>query len=172
MTLLIQLSDISAIESISANTDFNKKIRPHIIKAQDLDVRPLLGEQLWLDVLGNIGNYVNLLNEHTYTYKDKKYQHPGLKAVIVEYTLSRYKPAINIHDTPFGLVEKENPYSTRVSDKTIAREVSRFTSAAETYWLRVKRYLDHHKDTITKWEPCSAHVKLTGNGLRIRKASK
>jgi hypothetical protein len=171
MTTLITLSDIEAIESISVNVDFNKKLRPHVFKAQEFEVRPLIGEEFWIYITANVATLGDLLNEKTYSYNNKTYQHPGLKAVIIMYTLARYKSTIGIHDTAFGLVQKTNQYSEPVSDKLVARESAKETAGAEVYWLRVRDYLDRNKATYPLWKSCNS-VKLTGNGLRIRKASK
>ncbi len=171
-TLLITTADIAAIESISLNTDFNKKIRPHIVKAQELDVRPLIGETFWLAIVANPATYANLLAPFQYTYNGKLREHPGLKSVIIEYTLARYKSDANIHDTPFGLMQKENPYSSPVSDKKIARAEAKMISGAEAYWVRVRAYLNRNKSTYPLWEGCSRAKRTTGSGIEILKVSR
>lgn len=172
MTLLIQVSDITGLESFSANTEFTKKVRPHIIDAQEFDVRPLLGEELYVDICDNVANYTDLLNEKTYIYKNKTYRSPGLKAVIVMYFKSRYTQEANFHDTAYGVKFKSNDYSADVPEKAIARRAQREISGAEVYWTRVKAYLDRHLVDYPLWKNSCAKPALTGNGLRFKKVSR
>lgn len=172
MTLLIQVSDITGLESFSANTEFTKKVRPHIIDAQEFDVRPLLGEALYIDVCANVADYTDLLDEKTYLYKGKTYQHPGLKAVIVMYFKARYTQEANFHDTAYGVKFKSNDYSTDVPEKAIARRAQREMSGAEAYWVRVRDYLNRFDEDYPLWKNSCAKPALTGNGLRIKKASR
>lgn len=172
MNLLITQADIIAIESYSSNTDFEKKLRPYIIDAQDFHVRELIGEEFWIDLCVNPGNYPDLLSEKIYTYGGHTYQHPGLKAVIVEYAYSLYKGDANVHDTPYGLQMKKNDYSEAVPESTVARHVKRGQSQAEAYWKRVEAYLDRFRSAYPLWRlGCNIGKSLTGNGTKIRKVT-
>lgn len=169
MTALITLADIQALESISENIDFDTKVRPHIFDAQEFDVRPLVGEELWIDIIENPANYTEVLDEFTYTHQGHKYQHPGLKKVIVMYAVSRYKAVLPETDTAYGLVMKNNEHSTHVSDKRIARAEAKAKAGAEIYWSRVRDFLCRKSSDFPLWK--GAKTKLTGNGLRFKKAS-
>lgn len=170
MILLITEADIQAIESFSGNTNFEKKVRPYINKAQEFDVRPLLGEEFWIDLVQNPATYTDLLDSKIYTYNGHTYQHPGLKAVIVEYAYSRYKGEANTHDTPYGLQIKKNEYSDAVPDATVSRQQKNAIAAAEVYWSRVEEYLDRFKSSYPLWRfRCGDSQRPTGNGTRIRK---
>lgn len=172
MILLITQADIEALESFSTNTNFEKKVRPHINKAQQFDVRPLVGEEFWIAIVQNPSAFSDLLNEKIYTYNNHTYQHPGLKSVIVEYAYSRYKGEANTEDTPYGVQIKRNDYSDPVSETTISRQQKNAVAAAEVYWRRVEEYLDRLKATYPLWRmSCDDAKRQTGNGTRIRKVT-
>lgn len=170
MNTLITINDIKAVESFSSNTDYSLKLKPHILDAQEFDVMPLLGESFWLDIELNVGSYTDLLNETVYTWQGKRYRNPGLKAVIIGFTLSRYKLAVNVSDTPFGLVQKETPYSSPTDGKLIAKQAALKKSGAEAQWLRVKEYLNRHASQYPKWV-CTWQKRTVG-GIRITKVEK
>lgn len=174
MQTLITLSDISAVESMSSNIDFNKKLRPHILDAQELDIRPFVGEEFWIAIYDEITDggteFDDLWNGSTYQHQGRTHRHCGLKHVLVMFTVARYKPSAMVHDTPFGLVNKTTPYSNPVSDKTVAREEAKARSAAEAYWLQVRSFLVRNRSDYPLFK-CS-HKQLTGNGLKFKKASK
>lgn len=169
MTELITLADIQALESVSSNINVAKKIKPHVLDAQEFDVRTLVGEELWIDIQENPNDYTEVLEETTYDHAGHRYQHPGLKAVIVMYAYARYKGDANSHDTPFGVVTKTNEHSTPVSDKTLARAEAKAKAGAEVYWTRVRDFLCRKSSEYPLWKGQSR--TLTGNGLRIKKAS-
>ena len=170
MTTLINISDIQAVESISSNLNVNKKLNPHILDAQECDVRPLLGEEFWIDIVDNLSDYDDLWLEHTYTHAGHTYRHPGLKYVLIMYTYARYKDDAQMHDTAHGVVMKTTEFSTPVSDKAIARAGAKARSSAQVYWSRVKQYLDRKYQDYPLWHGTA--VKSTGNGLKIKKVSK
>lgn len=174
MTPLITLNDLVARHGVSSNTDFNKIIRRHVIDAQELDLRPLLGEHFYIDVLSNWAEtadlWADLVNGSTYEYKGKNYQQPGLKYVVELLTMARYKGTAPIQDTPSGLVFKNNEYSERVDAKILAREEARSRANAEAYFVRVREYLDRNENLYENWK-CT-RTPLTGNGLRIIKSEK
>jgi len=170
MTALVTLSDIQAIESISSNVNFSKKVLPHILDAQEFDVRPLVGEELWVEIAASPGDFTDLMSETTYTHGGHTYQHPGLKNVIVMYAVARYKAEINMHDTAHGLVVKNTDYSNPVSDRAVARAEAKAKAGAEVYWTRVRDYLCRKSSSYPLWR--GSATQLTGNGLRIRKVSK
>lgn len=171
LTPLINTSDIQAFEAMSSNIDFDKKLRPHVIDAQEFDVRPLLGEQLWIELISDVSAFSDLWLPFEYSYKGKNYQHPGLKSVVVMFTVARYRGDANNHETAFGSVQKTNPFSEPISEKTIARRMASARSGAEVYWTRVRDYLNRHASDYPNWN-CARKSRLTGNGLRFKKASR
>lgn len=170
MTALITLADIIAVEPLSPNVDFVAKIRPYVYAAQEHDIIPLIGESFFLEIELNPASFSDLLNETVYIYRGKQYRNPGLKAVIIGYSLSRYKLEAAQAATAYGNVQKETPYSTATDGKLIAKQAALRKSGAEAYWLRVKDYLDRHSTQYPLWKGCAD--RRTVGGIRISKVSK
>jgi hypothetical protein len=171
MTALIDLNDIESLRSISLNIDFDSKVKPHVLDAQEFDLRPLIGEEFWIELADDVSAFPDLWEGLTYTHQGHTYQHPGLKAVLVMFAYARYKGSVQQTDTAYGLVVKTNEHSTPVSDRTLARAEAKAKSGAEIYWTRVRDYLCRKSTTYPLWKGGSSG-RLTGNGLRIRKVSK
>lgn len=48
---LITIDDIKLYKEISSNTDVTTKVDQYIVEAQEFDVRAVLGDELYLDIL-------------------------------------------------------------------------------------------------------------------------
>lgn len=151
MIPIITHSDLNEYKHISTNISaaiFNNYLQ----EAQELDLRLLLGEELYIDILDDIvaspslTDYEELVNGSTYEYNEKKYKHEGLKSVLAYFAYSRYLKSTGVNSTHYGLVVKKNDFSEPISEKTLARQISQSISAAHSYWDRVKLFLIHNKN--------------------------
>lgn len=161
---MIYLTDVTNIRAIkpqlSMNIDVNKKVNPAIFDAQEFDIRPFLGDEFYKaiqdDIAGSGTIYADLMDETEYTYGNKTYLSPGLRNTVSLFAYARIKSDANEHDTAYGTVNKLNPYSTGVSEKTISRQVREIREQAEVYLQRVKAYLDRKQNDYPLWKkaPC------------------
>lgn len=166
MAELIDITDIQAFKPISANIDVAKKVVPYIIEAQEFDLRPILGEELYVDVITNPDDYTDLLDPKTYTYQGKTYQHNGLKAVLVYYAYARYKSNSNANDTAFGTVVKTTQHSTPVDYKVIKNQVEQAKAGAVAYQNRIIDFLNRNHEEYPLWN--YAYTNKANTGFRIR----
>jgi hypothetical protein len=148
---LITPADISAKRDLSSNRK-NIRYQQHIDDAQYIDVRPLLGRRLYLDLVANFGDqkYQNILNEFDYVYDNFTYTHPGLKSVLINFAYSRILFFTEV-DTPFGLVEKNYQDAVKPSRE---RSKSRYTDMRKTAiieWEEVKLYIERNIDIYQFW---------------------
>lgn len=165
MNLLIDLAYIREEIPASANLKESKAVVPYIVAAQEFDLRPFLSDQFFKDILANPGNYTALLTRTDYTHGGELYTNPGLKACLARYAYARMKLDSNAHDTAFGTVVKNNPYSEPVTDKTILRQVNEYREQAAAYANQIKEYLCRNLSTYP----------LYNNGTKehgVRRASK
>lgn len=168
MTELITLADIQAFKPVSSNVDQAKKLIPYILEAQEFDLRPILGEELYIDLLSDfvaspsLATYEDLFNGSTYTYAGKTYQHSGVKAVLVYYAYARYKSNSNVTDTAFGSVGKTTPYSTPSDEKTIVRQVQQIRAGAVAYQDRVVDFLNRNSTDYPLWKCNNVSKPRTG----------
>jgi len=160
-TKLITLADISAVKSISLNTNEVKQINPHILEAQNFDLRHLLGDEFYLDLVANTVNYTLLFNGGTYIHNGKNYYLDGIKQYLVYCTYARYTASSGIIATPTGMVAKTSQYSEQVSEKTIARIVEQARSGASFCENSIRLFLDRNRVDYPFWSSCEIGVKKT-----------
>lgn len=141
-TLLIDRSDIANYKQISKTT-FDDVLNQHIKEAQFEDLRPLLGDKLYNDIIANTSSYDDLLNGGVYTDSQNITRtNQGVKAVLVYYTDARYKMFGSIIDTPFSLVEKLNGSESKPVDYQVKKSLYTMNrQMAYNLWLTVDTYL-------------------------------
>lgn len=169
MVLLIQKSDVEKSFQIAigrSETEFNNFIR----ECQMFDLKPLLPERFFFDILENIsnGDYALLLNGGKYTYDGSKYQLEGLKAVLCHFTYGSYLLKGNITDTSHGHVIKKNNYSDPVEYKERKDWYTKHRQHANILFEEVKSYLDRVTDEDSTKFPLWTEDKCKENKIQRR----
>jgi hypothetical protein len=155
--LLINKNDFKEFKQISKGRDI-ELIEQYVTEAQDIDIRSLICDKFYFDILKNwqLPAYQKLIHGETYTDEDGvEIEYKGLKPVLVYYAYSRYCMRGSVVDTPFGMVQKTNENSQPISgaEKRDMRDTSIHT--ALRYWLDVKKYLKEKEETFPKWSECN-----------------
>ena len=169
--MLISITDIQEHKPISSNIDVTKKLNPFIKEAQVMDLRPILGDAFYLDLVADIEaspsltKYADLWNGSTYLIGSDTYQNDGLKVVLVYYAYSRFLNRSNTNSTAFAMVQKTNPNSEPLTEAALARLVGQATSGAKFHEANVKKYLDNNASTYPLYK-CKNNNGRTG-GIRI-----
>lgn len=172
---LITITDIQEFKPLSKNTDTDKKVNPFILEAQEFSIRPFLSDEFYEELITQIksgtpsAEYDDLFNGSKWVSGSKTYTNPGLKVVLVYYAYSRYLNRANTNSTAFGMVEKNNPDSTPITDKRLGSLISQAESGAQAYENRVKEFLDCNSKDYPLYT-CSKPSRSTG-GLRISAAN-
>jgi len=181
MSQLISLSQIQEFKGITSNINEAKSLVPFIYEAQEFDLRPFLGEELYLALLDDFDASPSLAtpamldlysgSDYTDTAGVRR-QHPGIVAMLVYFTHARYIAGANVHSTKHGMKVKENDWSTEPSEKTIARMIGQARSGAVAYQERVKRFLDINAVDYPLWKSGAkrrrGQIRLTAIGGNAR----
>jgi len=163
-TKLITREKIREYKQLSktANDD---RLNDVIVQVQIDELRPLLGDLLFNDLMQNPLNYTDLLNGGTYTYNNILYTNYGLYAVLSYYIYAYWTMFGDVTNTPFGTVQKLNsnvsepvPNDIRKSMFTINKQ------SAYNIWLSVEAYLRRTNEPL--FNVCG--IKKN-NQFRIRK---
>lgn len=166
---LITVDDIAQTKELSRNTNIEKKVKSAIQEAQEFDLRPVLGDELYLDILSkepeDFGIYKDLVNGCTYEYSGRTYQHDGLKKALIYYAYARIIPTLEENATATGFVQKTNEFSNPLSEKRIASKVGQAVSGAQVYQARAIDYLNRKSSDFELWRGNVTETK-TG-GIRI-----
>ena len=165
---LISLTDIQQHRAISQSVELSN-INQFIEDAQVGDLRPLLGEKMYFDLLNDQSKYTELLDETNYNHDGVTYRSPGIKKVLSYYAYARYIMHGSATDTPFGFVEKGYQEERQV-DRSGRREMYKATQQlAAQYWSQVEIYLGRNLSKYPLWgEDCSRRKRI----FRINKITR
>lgn len=168
-TKLITLANIQAVKSISLNINESKQLNPYILEAQNFDLRELLGDTFYLDLIADfptLTKYSLLFNGGQYTYQNENYYVDGIKQFLVYSTYARYIVNSGVISTATGMVAKTNQYSEKVDEKTIMRLSTQARSGATFCEENIVKFLERNKSTYPLYK-CDNNGKFT-NGIKIR----
>lgn len=149
-TLLIGLTDIQDFKGISSNVNSFKELEPHVLEAQEFDLKKIIGESFYIDLMDDfeaspsLDKYYDLFHGKRYTYEGKNYEHAGIRAVLCYHSYARYIPEAQTQSTATGFVKKTNQYSEPASDKSITRKAQQARSGAQAHWDKVKCFIERH----------------------------
>jgi hypothetical protein len=157
-TKLIQTSNIKDIKAISDNIDVIERLDPYIIEAQDLDIRPFLGEPLFYDIVSTFmdtpNNYQILLNGGDYINNDNHTLYfDGLKVATAYFAYARFISNQGINITRYGIVKKMNENSEAVDAATVDRLAGNARSIGLAYLNQVETFLDDDYSKTTRAYP-------------------
>jgi len=168
--LLITKDDFAPYAELSINLKEEKKLLQHINNAQELDLRPLLGDQMYYDMLKKSGdhNYAELLNGKEYEDNGVSIQFQGLKPVIVYFAYARYLLVANVQATATGFTQKLNDMSQPIDSRTRTAMIQDAQSIANSYFQRVLTYLNKNKNLFPFWKQgCNQSVQTRRSGAII-----
>lgn len=167
--MLITKQEIAKHREVSRSVR-DDKINPFIEDAEFLDLKPLLGDELYYELLNNKTDpkFQKILEPQKYEYKGTAYESPGLKKVIAIFAYSRYVLFGSFTDTAFGFVQKSNQDSDPVSDSHKRNIHTKEINVAHSYFNEVALYLNRHGKKYPNWKRCKSRHKT---GLRISKIS-
>lgn len=174
---IITITDIQDFKALSKNTDTDKKVNPFIQEAQEFDLRPFMGDEFYLKLIEEFqatptpfpdSNYKDLFEGSIWTKNGRTYENPGLRSVLVYWSYARYLNKANTNSTAFGMVGKNNPDSTPITDRTIDRLVSQSNSGAKAYFNRVELFIKCNNELFPEYD-CGVEPTKTG-AIRISAA--
>lgn len=166
--MLIDKIEIAKHRQISQSVR-DDKINPYIEDAEFLDLKGLLGELLYYDVVANptSANNLKLMDPTVYPYDGNDYKHQGLKKVLSIFSYARYMMFGSNTDTPFGLVNKRSQDSDGVQPDQLKIIYKKDQQIAHQYFNEIRTYLDRESDTYPLWR---ADCSDQGSGkIRINK---
>lgn len=168
--LLINKTEIAKHREISTSVR-DEKINPFISDAQKLDLKPLLGDELYFDLVYKFeqsDDISDLMEPLNYEHNGKRYSHEGLNKVLSIFTNARYVLGGGKTDSPFGLVEKNFQDGTQVSQSSKRDTYKMDRQAATDYFAEVALFLTRNADTYPLWLSGCKKRGLRG-GMRLSK---
>lgn len=143
---LITTLDVSSLSrGMSVHVD-EDKIETYIRESESIDIKSALGDALYLDVKENPEKYELLLDGGMYEDKcGEKKIFMGIKTALAYYTYARIVKNGDFNMTRYGLMQKEDEYSSRPDIKEKVMAYNDAFSIADRYLKECVRFLEEKK---------------------------
>jgi hypothetical protein len=176
---IIDITTFRRYEDISASVKTDR-LNVFIKKAQELDLKPLLGYALYYDFSKNFNDDGTLKDDAPQHYKDlmngteylDKRGHivlyQGLSPVMVYYAFARFIEGDAIHYSATGPVIKHHDQGDSLGAEGIVKLVQQQRSIANAYANETERFLKDHKNDFPLWEYNPKNKTARQAGPRIR----
>ena len=169
MNRLISITDFTNNKYVSQNLD-ERDIDPVIDEAQEFDLKPVLGRELYLDFINNVTveKYDELLNGKTYTPTGytSAVRFEGVKEVLKYYVYARMVVLDGVKNTNSGFVQKTLENSERLSGTQRTQMIAQARSGAKAHEDEMIFFLNNFYTDYPLWQ-CSLR-KNQGFGFRMR----
>jgi hypothetical protein len=131
------------------------RIKPFILEAQRLDLKPVLNDALFYDFVlkfdetldSSYAKYQELLTGKVYTYNSNSIYFDGIKPMLSYYALARFVIDNPINITRMSIVVKTVNQSTPADASQIKMFVNELRSAAMSYQNQVVKFLCDNSTT-------------------------
>lgn len=144
---LITKLDVSSLSrGMSMHLD-EDKIETYIRESESIDIKSALGDAFYLDVREHPEKYALLLDGGT--YEDKHGERKifmGIKTALAYYTYARIVKNGDLNVTRYGLMQKEDEYSSRPDIKEKVMAYNDAFSIADRYLKECVMFLDDRKE--------------------------
>lgn len=160
----LEVADLSRSMSVHVDED---KIETYIRESESIDIKAALGDALYLDVKENPEKYELLLDGGTYEDKHgEKKIFMGIKTALAYYTYARIVKNGDLNVTRYGLMQKEDEYSSRPDIKEKVMAYNDAFSIADRYLKECVRFLEEKKADYPLYKG-SGKIKANRTVFRI-----
>lgn len=152
MSRLISISTVKTYHQIASginDTEGNKYIQD----AQDFDLKPLMPEKFYVDLINNkdTPEWSIIFNGGTYTYDSFDYEFSGLNKCLASFAASRIVLDSNIISTAFGMKVKTTPNSTEPNYQEKKSKSKQLIIEANQLFDEFKIFMDRNADDYENW---------------------
>lgn len=149
--LLISKADLAPFRWVSGNLT-PAQVEPFILDAQEFELRPFLGDDLYLDVLASYQepDYQKLLDGENFVWpvgSTRNRRFIGIKSALAYFVLELLVSEGGIHITATGTYEKDNEFSRAPSTARIQQVTNNFHEKGLKILSDARHYLDAKKSS-------------------------
>lgn len=165
---IIELSDFTEYKFLTQNMEL-EELQPVIDEAGRFDIQPLLGPEMYYDLLNNqtAQKYIDLVNGKVYTPSggSAPVEFAGLKQILKYYVYARLLVLDGVKSTASGFVKKVLENSERVPSTQLSQMVTQAKSGAKNFERDMICYLNNFASTYPLWK-CGTNANQ-GTSFRI-----
>ena len=166
---IITVDEIRVLWSSLDKNFTQEKINPFILRAQQSELKTLLGPALYFDFISNIGDakYVNLLDGEEYIYQGNTIFFGGVKPYLAALSFGRILSDININVGRASVVDKtteESQVHTNTIIQTRSREAK---SEALRLQAELLQFLDENRSTYSLFQKRESASQDSDTSMKI-----
>lgn len=156
MELLINKSKVAEVLQVAIGYD-SKEFDVFIREAQDFDLKPLLCEDFYYDLVKKKADapFLELIDGANYQYNERDYFHRGLGDVLAYFTYARFMLKSNNVSTSHGIVTKKTPHSEPITIAEKRNFYYKYKKDANLIFEDVKKFVERNIDTFDSWNNCN-----------------
>jgi hypothetical protein len=153
LTTKIKVEEYLQVAIGYSTAEFDRFIR----EAQEFDLKPLLGDEFYFDLLKNqlIDPYDKIIAGTEYTHNENTYYHEGLNAVLSYFTYARFILKSNAVSTSHGIVTKKTPNSEPISQSEKKDLYYSHRQDANTLFESVVKYMNRNNINYNNRSVCT-----------------
>lgn len=144
--LLLTSDEVSTLARIVSMHVDSDKIDIYIRESENIDIKPALGDALFIDLHDHPEKYELLLEGGKYEDECGVHTLVGLKSALAYYAYARLVKNGDGNVTRFGYVNKADEYSSRPDTKERVMAYNDAFSVADSYMKECLMYLSSHKE--------------------------
>lgn len=175
MNPIVTKTDIQQYRYIADVLDDTTTLMPHILEAQNVELRSLLGDALFYQLMEGYfttpvdSKWTELVSGKSYVYNTRTIYYDGLKPLICYWAFARLLSSHGSAVTRFGVVRKINDLSEPISDEALSRMITQARSTSKFYQTQVVQFLDYNRTIYTTWRASESAPR--SGGIKISRVS-
>ena len=168
--ILITRNDIEEFFPIGKNVP-NERLLQHILRAQQSDLKPWLGSELYFLFVENFSEaiYQTLYNGGEYDYQGNTIYFGGIRQLLVAWAYARLYEANTDFVTRGGNKRKDTEESTPQEQVVTNTRNTEAQSEALRLQAEMSQFLDQNRSTYPKWQHREGAAAEARTSFRITK---
>ena len=135
-----------------------KEFERFIREAQEFDLKPLLCEEFFFELISKKGDpeFIKIITGQEYEYEGRTYYHEGLEAVLSYFTYARFILKSDAVSSSHGMVTKKNPGSSEPLSHTQRKDLYyTHRQDANTLFESVVKYMERKNINYKDCQDCN-----------------
>lgn len=150
---IIAKTDINGFFPIGKNLN-DERVDPHILRAQQAELKPFLGDEMYYDFIENIGTPENqrLFDGGEYVEQGGTIYFSGVKALLSAWSYSRIIKNNQVFVTRGGVTSKDTEQSEQHLNSMVQQRSRDAASAAIRIQHEIALFIDKNRDDYPLWQ--------------------
>lgn len=169
MELLTNKAKISQILQVAIGYD-EQEFNVFIREAQDFDLRPLLCEDFYFELVAKREEaaWTKLIDGGEYTYEENPFFFRGFADVLAYFTYARFILKCNYVSSSHGFTIKKTPHSEPMSLEEKRNMYYKYKKDANIILKDVSTFIERNIDSYSSWSSCDECSSTKTSGFKTK----